>query len=567
MASRAVLICILCAIVTAAPAAAQPRAPERPNIVVVMTDDQTLESMSVMPRTQQLIGDQGTTFTRSFVNFSLCCPSRATLFTGQYAHNHRVIGNAPPGGGYYKLDRSNWLPLWLQRAGYRTIHVGKFLNGYGSQDAAEVPPGWSDWHATVDPTTYRYYNYTVNENGTLRTYGSEEEAQFYSTDFLTRRANELIRGAAPDRKPFFLSLAYLAPHSGMPREPDDLPNEATPAVAPRHRNAFAASPLPLPASFNEADVSDKPRLIRDRPLIGPARMARIQEDYQQRLESLLAVDEGVASVVRTLRAVGELDETLLLFTSDNGFFQGEHRVGGGKVLLYEPSIAVPLLMRGPGVPRGAMRHQLVTNADLAPTLVDAAGAQPGRVLDGRSLLGLLEDPTMEPGRELLVEGARDNSGALEFTGLRNYRFAYIEHASGEQELYDLVRDPHQLQSLHAAPAYATTVARLSLRLAALRSCVGRTCRARPRLGIAVRRRGRDRCALNAVVRGTAAGVIQRVRFHVRGRLIETDSRPPYRTHLQRPRRRALVRAVVRLADGRAVTLDRTIRACRRTPDR
>jgi N-acetylglucosamine-6-sulfatase len=145
-------------------------AQSRPNIVVLETDDQTLASISVMPRTQEFLGDEGVTFTRSFVSYSLCCPSRATLFTGQYAHNHRVLGNGPPAGGYTRLDTRNWLPLWLQAAGYRTMHVGKFLNGYGElSPPTEVPPGWNDWHATVDPSTFLYYGYTVNENGTLRT--------------------------------------------------------------------------------------------------------------------------------------------------------------------------------------------------------------------------------------------------------------------------------------------------------------------------------------------------------------------------------------------------------------
>ena len=191
-----------------------PAAAAKPNIVVLMTDDQTLDSMSVMPQTNRLIGEQGTTFTRSFANYALCCPSRATLYTGQYAHNHGVLGNGPPLGGYTRLDKTNWLPLWLQAAGYRTMHVGKFLNGYGRLSApTEVPPGFNDWHGTIDPSTYSFYNYTVNENGTLRTYGAANEPEFYSTDFFARRANELIAAAAPSDQPFFMSVAFLAPHA------------------------------------------------------------------------------------------------------------------------------------------------------------------------------------------------------------------------------------------------------------------------------------------------------------------------------------------------------------------
>jgi arylsulfatase A-like enzyme len=545
----------------ALPAPAQRQ--RRPNIVVLMTDDQTLASLSVMTHTRELLGERGTTFDRAFAGFSLCCPSRATLYTGQYAHNHGVLGNAPPAGGYAKLDKSNWLPVWLQQAGYRTMHVGKFLNGYGRTGSVptEVPPGFDDWHGTVDPSTYRFWGYTVNENGTLRTYGEDLDPAFYSTDFFTRRANELIGAAAPSSKPFFISVAFLAPHSGGPEDEDDPNNPPTPSPAPRHRGTFASTPLPQPASFNELDVTDKPANIRNRPLLTPARIAGIQENYQQRLESLLAVDEGVASIVDTLRRTGELDDTLILFTSDNGFFHGEHRVAAGKVLVYEPSIRLPLLMRGPGVPRGAHRRQLVTNADLAPTILDAADARAGRSQDGRSLFGLLEDADVEWGRELLVEGG--NNQGLTFTALRNYRFVYVEWVSGERELYDLERDPDQLQSLHADPAYAPLIGALAQRLAVLRACAGRGCRARPALELRTRRR----CArprFLAAVRG--AEPVERVEFYVRGRRVARDTSAPFKKLLRRrgvrPGRRFQLRARVRLGDGRVVTIDSRERACR-----
>jgi N-acetylglucosamine-6-sulfatase len=552
-----------------------PAAHARRNIVVLETDDQTLASMSVMPKTQELLGDQGVTFTRSFVNYSLCCPSRATLFTGQYAHNHGVLGNGPPAGGYTRLDTRNWLPLWLQAAGYRTMHVGKFLNGYGQlSPPTEVPPGWSEWHATVDPSTYLYYGYTVNDNGTLHTYGAGGEPDFYSTDFFARRANELIAAAAPSPQPFFLSVAFLAPHSGGPAEPDDPPGPPTPAVAPRYANAFSSVGLPMPPSFNEADVSDKPVAIRRLPPIGTAEAAGIKESYQQRLESLLAVDDAVASIVHTLRATGELAHTLILFTSDNGFFHGEHRIPTGKLLAYEPSIRLPLLMRGPGVPAGERLAQLVTNADLAPTILDAAGARPGRVQDGRSLLDLVDDPGAQWGRELLLEGGTNQR--LTFTGVRNYRWKYVEYATGEKELYDLKNDPDELNNLAADPALAQVRAAIAGRLAALRRCVGSGCRAGPALRLDVARR---QCRFVAAVRGRDAGGIERVEFLVRRRppigerkspasfrRLTYDHDAPFRKRLSAagvlPGRRFLLRARVRLGDGRAVTLDQRRRSCR-----
>jgi arylsulfatase A-like enzyme len=536
------------------PAAKRPR----PNVLVLMTDDQTLESMRVMPNVRRLLGRRGTTFDRSFASFSLCCPSRATLFTGQYAHNHGVLGNAPPQGGYAKLDKREWLPVWLQRAGYRTVHLGKFLNGYGvrsrGSSPTEVPPGWSEWYGSVDPSTYRFYGYTLNENGTLRTYGAGRNPAFYQTDFYARRASALIQRIAPASQPFFLSVGFLAPHSGGPREPDDPRNQGTPVPAPRHRNRFASEPLPQPPSFNELDVSDKPRVIRTRRLIGPRRIAAIQENYQQRLESLLAVDEAVAGIVGALRATGELDRTVILFTDDNGFFHGEHRIRNGKVLVYEPSIRVPLIMRGPGVPRGARRRQLVTNADLAPTILDVANARPRRIQDGRSLYPLLRDRSRVWGRDLLIEGG--DGGAAAFDAIRTYRYIYVRYANGDRELYDLRRDPHQLRSLHNSRRHAGVRNALARRLAALKSCRGRRCRARPRVRLRVRRSGR-RC--RARVRGRG---IERVDFIVRGRRRARDRRAPFSKRVRSRARRFRLRARVTMRDGRVVTLDRRLRRCR-----
>ena len=274
---------------------------ERPNIVVVMTDDQTLESMRVMTGVKRSLAAEGTTFDRAFVSNSLCCPSRSTLFTGQYSHNHGVIGNAAPDGGYDRLDKNNWLPVWLQGAGYRTVHIGKFLNQYGIRNPVEVPPGWSEWYASVDPSTYQFYGYTLNENGLLYTYGLDRNPFYYSTDYYADRALSVIRRMGDTRTPFFLSLAFLAPHSGGPRDADDPPGLPTPAPAPRHLNLFAGERPPWDPSYNETDVSDKPSFIQARPPITAARGAAIDENYQQRLESLLAIDEAVVRMVDTLQ--------------------------------------------------------------------------------------------------------------------------------------------------------------------------------------------------------------------------------------------------------------------------
>ena len=510
---------------------------ERPNVIVLMTDDQTAESLRAMPAVREQLVGAGTSFERSFVSNPLCCPSRATFLTGQYSHNHGVLDNDPPDGGYFRLGKREWLPIWLQRAGYHTVHIGKFLNRYGIRSPTEVPPGWDEWYASVDPSTYRYSGYTLNENGGLNVY------ERYSTDEYAARAVSVVERMGETRTPFFLSVAFLAPHSGAPADPGDPPNLATPSPAPRHVDRFAGASPPGGPALGETDLSDKPGFIRSRPPIGPERRAAIAESYRQGLESLLAVDEGVATIVEALRAEGELERTLIVLTSDNGFFYGEHGIQNGKVLAYEPSIRVPLVLRGPGVPAGARRRQLVTNADLAPTILDAAGAVPGRLQDGRSLFALLDDPGLEWGRDLLVEGAAGLNQPA-YDALRTYRYTYVEYTTGERELYDLERDPFQLQSLHADPAHTEVQAELARRLARLRDCAGGDCWARPQLRLRLQ-------ACRARVLGAG---IEKVSFRSARRA--NDARAPFRARVEGRRLRARVRTL----DGRVVTLDRALPA-------
>jgi N-acetylglucosamine-6-sulfatase len=538
----------------------------RPNVLVIMTDDQTVESLRVMGNVKTLLADQGTTFDSAFASFSLCCPSRATFLTGQYAHNHGVLGNAPPEGGYAKLDSSNTLPVWLQRAGYHTVHVGKYLNGYPGSNRTHVPAGWTEWYGSIDPSTYQFYNYTLNENGRLVGYGSDPAS--YQADVYSRKAVDVVRRLAPAPAPFFLSVAFLAPHSGGPRESDDPRNFATPVPAPRHRNRFAAEPFPQSPSFNEADVADKPLGIRNRPLLNAQAIANVTENYRQRLESLLAVDEAVAAIVTALRETGELDQTLIVFTTDNGFFHGEHRVASGKVLLYEPSVRVPLILRGPGVPRGGHVADLVANVDLAPTIADATGAAALRTMDGRSLLPLAQDPGRRTGRDILLQRGPGGNNQQIFTALRTPRYVYAEYSNGDRELYDLVRDPDQLTSLHADPTHEALRTALAARLAQLRTCAGAACRAGPRLrtalGYQYRRSQCARSRVRAIVEGPDAGSVQQVDFFLRGVRVARDRAAPFRVVFAARRFRSTrvlrVRAV--LNDGRMMTLDRAVRRCR-----
>jgi N-acetylglucosamine-6-sulfatase len=443
----------------------------QPNVLVVETDDQTVKSMRVMNNVTALIADQGAMFRNSFVNYSLCCPSRATFLTGQYVHNHRVYGS-PATSAFPRFQAvygNNNLAVWLQEAGYYTAMIGKYLNGYSN--SPPVPPGWSEWRAAA-PDTQTAYDYTLNENGTLVHYGHDPAD--YKQDVLTRKAVSFVSRRAPKPQPFFLWLTYTAPHTGGPNPNPNPPFNCygTAKPAPRHAHAFDSEPLPRPANFNEADVSDKPVAIQNLPRLSASEIANIQRQYRCRLQSILSVDEGVKAIVRALRVNGELKNTVLMFTSDNGFFHGEHRIPRGKSRIYEESIRVPLMMRGPGIPVGVSVNDLAINADLAPTIVGVANANPGLEMDGRSLIPVAQRPGIEQGRELLVEQAA-------FAAIRTERYMYAEYNTGERELYDLTSDPFELQSRYDDSAYALVQAQLAARLQDLRDCAGSSCLTHP----------------------------------------------------------------------------------------
>jgi N-acetylglucosamine-6-sulfatase len=553
----------------------------RPNVVVVMTDDQHQGSLAKMPRVNSELVAGGTTFVNSFTNWPVCCPSRATFYSGQYAHNHRVLGNSPPDGGFARFNDAEALPVWLQRGGYRTIHIGKYLNGYGegSSDPAYVPPGWNEWYAPTAGTTQDVYDYTLNQNGTLVEHGSA--ATDFKQDVFTDMAVDAISRNASGG-PFFMGVMYTAPHSGGPNPNPHPPSNcnAAPKPAPRHATAFDAEPLPTPPNFNEADVSDKPAAIQSMPVIDEAGSANIQRRYRCRLESLLSVDDGVGRIVDALSAAGELDNTLIVFTSDNGFFFGEHRIQSGKNRVYEEAVRVPLVVRGPGFPAGATLDELAVNADLASTILDAAEVPPGLSQDGRSLLPVAEHPGRYRGRELLLEKGTvledddsdvPQSGA--FAAIRTHRYVYVHNAGGERELYDLRSDPYQLQNQVTNPAYDLAEDALATRLATLRSCAGESCRRKPALKLDLPRPERSggrscRSPRDFVVhvRGADTGAVERVRFRVGDEQAGHDDDNPLRKELRprlmRKKPRAQIRAIAELVDGRLLSLQKKVRVCR-----
>jgi N-acetylglucosamine-6-sulfatase len=505
---------------------------QRPNFVVVQTDDQTLHELystwinpegieaRTMPQTLDEIRKRGITFSRHYVSYPLCCPSRATLLSGRYAHGHGVLSNDAPRGGYYAGYKSrtifdNNLATWLDGAGYRTIHIGKFMNNYGGRDnppETEVPPGWDNWQTlATDNSTRLFYGYRLNVDGNIQgPFGNTNYATTgrddpgcpdspppltpcnYTTDVLTQRALEQIQLASGPR-PFFMLLDYIAPHGDQ--QPPIGPEPAT-----RHYDSAINTFLPRPPSFNEGDISDKPSFIRDAaPPFEPTNVRRIRIEYQKSLESLRSVDDGIGKVVGLLRALGELRNTYVVFTTDNGFFLGEHRLERAKFLPYEPAVHAPLLIAGPGIKAGSQSGELVTNADIAPTFLDLANVRATRRLDGRSLVSFWRDTSRRTRRPILLEsfakatdidgdgipdGRRPRRGAgasisappENYLGVRIGPYKYIEYETGDRELYDLSKDPDELRSRHADLAYDRVQRYLKRLIERLEGCVGKVCR-------------------------------------------------------------------------------------------
>lgn len=444
----------------------------RPNVVVILTDDMDAASMQYMPRTQALIGGCGATFNNAFVVNPICTPSNVSILTGQYSHNHQILHNPPPLGGFQKFidtggEASN-LATWLQDDGYLTGRVGKYLIGYAVGNT-HVPPGWDDWHCFYEGFT-PFFNYSLNENGVVVPYGNTEGD--YITDVLARRAEEFIENAEElDDSPFFLYFAPNAPHGGAARN-------GPPTPAPRHLGSFAGATAPRTPSFNEADVSDKPPSVANLPLLSAAQIQALDSEHRARLESLQAVDEAVERIILKLEALGELENTYIFFTSDNGYHLGLHRFFNGKGEAYEEDIRVPLLVRGPGIPAGVTLDQFALNIDLAPTITDLAGTTPGRVMDGCSLAPLMVRDTPAPQNwrhDFLVEIYRaPGQPGVPVLALRTRHELYTEHANGFVELYDIREDPFQLRNL-AATADPGYLKKLSRRLAELATCSGGDC--------------------------------------------------------------------------------------------
>src|SRR5829696_4800291 len=372
-------------------------------------------------------------------------------------HAHRRVRPQPqrqrqqePSGGFEKFrdegNEEDTIAVGLQEAGYRTALFGKYLNHYPDKgDPTHVPPGWDEWYAKIG--SHEYYDYELNENGEEVAYGNEEDD--YLTDVLAGKATGFVRRATAEDRPFFAYVAPIAPHSPS-------------APAERHKGAFAGDQAPRPPAFGEEDVSDKPSSIQEIGSFTDKDNTQIDEHYRQRLEARLAVDEMVGSLVEEIEAAGELDNTYIVFTSDNGYHLGQHRMKRGKKTPYEEAAHVPLFVRGPGIQAGSTVEDLVLNTDLAPTFAELGGAELGET-DGRSLAPLLRGENPADWRSsVLLEAYLDGKNAREgsdgkdgsrmdqtaFRAIRTATHKYIEHGNGEKELYDLVNDPYELDDLY-----------------------------------------------------------------------------------------------------------------------
>lgn len=437
-----------------------------PNIVFITSDDQALDSFNreAMPKTFNLLVDQGTVPQDFVVTTPLCCPSRASLLTGQYGHNNGVLSNH-----YENLKNpESTLPVWLRDSGYTTAHVGKYLNNYDKAAPDVGPaPGWDGWATVIGASYYDYDLYTADGP---RHYG--EAPADYLGVVTTQRAVGVITDQADDERPLFMQVDYYQPH---PDPSADKRCGDTALPDPRDSGAFKDPQLPMPPSFNEREVSDKPPFLRRAPLDEHA-IERMRRRFGCSLASMRSVDRGVEAIVAALREQGELDDTVIAFMSDNGVLRGHHRFSGGKHIAYEETYRVPVALRVPaerlgGAEPPARLKGPAANIDLAPTFLDLAGAGPCsvddncRVMDGRSLVPALSGKKpLDPKRVRLIEideGANPDKfvGPCRYRGMLEGDVFYIEHEiaqsrrTGEcvqvndREMYDLERDPYQLRNI------------------------------------------------------------------------------------------------------------------------
>ncbi len=485
---------------------------KRPNMLVIETDDMRWDELKFMPNVRKLIKDRGLAFENSFAPYPLCCPSRASFLTGKYAHNHHVLSHVDP-FGFQSFDDRTTLATELQGGGYQTALVGKYLNGYARQhlygsakpSLHYVPPGWDQWIAGSDKVfpagdplhggTYNYFSMTQNINGKVVPHPG-----IYSSRLLAQQVQDVVGGFSKKPDPWFVWWTPVAPHFGAPSEPDDpapvlrsdgvLSKFSTPARPAWVRGLFDAQvthSLGVPPSGPvESDVSDKPRYLSKLPDLSVEEKSALTEVSRQRGEALYVLDQQIGNVLQRLHRLGEYDDTVVAFTSDNGYYLGEHRKRTGKILPHEPSLRVPFLIAGPGIKHGK-RFDPITTIDLAPTFADYAGLKGMPDADGISLVQTIEKGDQGWNRPVVTEGRMGDRAyvrhaprkgfdtALNERGVRTARWKYVRYSTGEVELYDLKDDPLELESRQDDPTFAGIQRKLEKVWEQYYDCKGAAC--------------------------------------------------------------------------------------------
>jgi arylsulfatase A-like enzyme len=421
----------------------------KPNIILILTDDQTFDSVSKMPYLSSR--SDWIKFTNAYLETSLCCPSRATLLTGQYDTHTGVLHIYDENNGE-QLDESQTLAVWLKAAGYKTALLGKYLNQYPWDRGNYIPPGWDKWFAfsrILGPTRH-YFEYTINDNGKTKKFGSKSED--YSTDVLATQAVRFIRDV---KQPFFLYLSVYAPHKPF-------------LAAPRDKGAYKDAHVNLDPNFNEDNVSDKPEFIQALPKLD---VSQQKANTRHQWEALLAVDDAIKSIVKELEDKKILEKTVIIFMTDNGYAHGEHR-WVGKRCPYDVCMRTPLLVYYPGKGGGKIEN-LVGNFDIAPTIVELAGAKAGIGQDGVSLVPLIEGKATSWRDAILGHwgggGFVSPSNPPNFWSVRTSNYRYTEYDTGEKELYDYSVDPYELNNKINQSSYAAVQSSLVRKLAALKA--------------------------------------------------------------------------------------------------
>ncbi|KAG0341032.1 hypothetical protein BG004_006175 [Podila humilis] len=466
---------------------------QKPNFLVFLTDDQDrrMHSLDHLPLVKKYLRDQGTEFTNYYTTTAMCCPSRVSLWSGQFAHNHNVTDESPPHGSYtkfvsQKLDQ-NWLPTWLQQAGYSNNYIGKFINGV-SPNLKKAPKGFDKdhWEPLVAPNIYTFYSpiFATND-GPL-----EKHDGVYQTDIISDKSIQILDGLAQNNSnPFLFVISPTAPHDEVWVQPDGNVQFTPPVPAKRHEHLFKGAKAPRTPSFNPSK-QDKVSWLKDLPRLNATEIDTIDATFRARLQSLQATDELVERVIKRLEHNGQLENTYIVYTTDNGYHLGTHRMFAGKQTAYEEDTNIPFIIRGPGIAKNKKSNAVATHTHFPATVLKLAGlpvpdsldAHSIPVLENKSVYG--KDQSSEAfSVEFWSQAFMENSTARFDTNTyksvrligNGYNLLYTVWCTGEHEYYDLVKDPFQVKNIYK-DTKASLLNRLDALLNVLRTCKGSTCR-------------------------------------------------------------------------------------------